>query len=173
MRRLNKSRLALACTAIFSLAAYAGTVHAQTAAGAQDESAATESAEQRIQQLDTVVTTASRVRRGGFVAPTPTTQITAAELSASGLTNIADVVNDIPSVRPSMTPVSTVNNATWSGGNHLDLRGLGFNRTLVLVDGKRFVPTQISGPVNINVIPQALVSNVDIVTGGASAAWGS
>lgn len=169
--RPARSRLAAACIAAIGLAAHAGAIHAQTPAEASD--AAAEEAGQRIQQLDAVVTTASRVRRGGFVAPTPTTQITAEDIAATGLTNVADVVNEIPSVRPSMTPVSTVNNASWSGGHYLDLRGLGFNRTLVLVDGKRFVPTQISGPVNINVIPQALIGNVDIVTGGASAAWGS
>lgn len=172
-RWLGRNRLAVACTTVLGLMAYAGSIHAQTPVGPEAETAVAEDPGRQIQELDAVVTTASRVRRGGFVAPTPTTQITAEEITASGLTNIADVVNATPSVRPSMTPVSTVNNASWSGGHYLDLRGLGFNRTLVLVDGKRFVPTQISGPVNINVIPQALISNVDIVTGGASAAWGS
>src|SRR5690606_7764589 len=61
----------------------------------------------------------------------------------------------------------------FSGGFYMDLRGLGFNRTLLLVDGKRFTPTQIQGPVDINAIPQAMIASVDVVTGGASAAWGS
>src|SRR3546814_1376900 len=79
----------------------------------------------------------------------------------------------MPAVRPSLTPSSSTNNSQYAGGNYLDLRGLGFNRTLVLVDGKRFVPAQIQGPVDINAIPQALIGSIDIVTGGASAAWGS
>src|SRR3546814_17519163 len=79
----------------------------------------------------------------------------------------------MPAVRPSLTPSSSTNNSQYAGGNYLDLRCLGFNRTLVLVDGKRFVPAQIQGPVDINAIPQALIGSIDIVTGGASAAWGS
>lgn len=124
-------------------------------------------------ELDKVVVTASRVIRGGFSAPTPTTTITMEEINASGSTNVAEIINQMPSVRPSLTPSSTVNNSRFSGGYYLDLRGLGFNRTLVLVDGKRAVPTQVEGPVDINSIPQALIRSVDIVTGGASAAWGS
>ncbi|MGY6554203.1 MAG: TonB-dependent receptor [Wenzhouxiangella sp.] len=123
--------------------------------------------------IDTIRVTASRIRQGGFEAPTPTTEITSEEIEASGLSNVADVINTMPAVRPSLTPVSTVNNASWSGGHHMDLRGLGFNRTLVLVDGKRYVPTHIEGPVDINVVPQALLQAVDIVTGGASASWGA
>lgn len=124
-------------------------------------------------QLDAVQVTASRIKQGGFVAPTPTTEISIEEIEASGTINVADVINTMPAARPSLTPVSTVNNASWSGGNYMDLRGLGYNRTLVLVDGKRFVSTQIEGPVDINVVPQSLLQGVDIVTGGASASWGS
>lgn len=122
---------------------------------------------------DRIRVTGTRIREGGFEAPTPTTEITSEEIEASGLINVADVINTMPAVRPSLTPVSTVNNAGWSGGHHMDLRGLGFSRTLVLVDGRRHVPTHITGPVDINVVPQALLQGVDIVTGGASAAWGA
>ncbi|MCR6685062.1 TonB-dependent receptor [Pseudoxanthomonas sp.] len=138
---------------------------------AQDEPASASQPQAR--ELDTVQVTSSRIKRGGFIAPTPTTQISAEAIETSGLPSVADLINTMPAARPSLTPVSTVNNASWSGGNYMDLRGLGYSRTLVLVDGKRYVPTQITGVVDINVVPQALLQGVDIVTGGASASWGS
>lgn len=120
-----------------------------------------------------IVITGSRVARTGFTSPTPTTVLGSEEFAKIAAPNLADVVNQIPAVRPSLTPSSSTNNSQYAGGNYLDLRGLGFNRTLVLVDGKRFVPAQIQGPVDINAIPQALIGSIDVVTGGASAAWGS
>ncbi len=122
---------------------------------------------------DEIVVTGSRIARTGFTSPTPTTVLGSEEFAKVAAPNLADVVNQIPAVRPSLTPSSSTNNSQYAGGNYLDLRGLGFNRTLVLVDGKRFVPAQIQGPVDINAIPQALIGSIDVVTGGASAAWGS
>jgi outer membrane receptor protein involved in Fe transport len=101
------------------------------------------------------------------------TVLGAEDIQRTGAPNVADVLNQLPSVRPSLTPTSSTNHNQYTGGNYLDLRGLGFNRTLVLVDGKRFVSTSIFGPVDINVVPQALLAGVEVVTGGASAAWGS
>lgn len=123
--------------------------------------------------VEDIVVTGSRIARSGFTAPTPTTVLGTQEFERVAAPNLADVVNQMPAVRPSMTPASSTNNSQYAGGNYLDLRGLGFNRTLVLVDGKRFVPAQIQGPVDVNAIPQALIGSIDIVTGGASAAWGS
>lgn len=122
--------------------------------------------------VDDVVVTASRVNRDGFQAPTPTTVLTSEAIERSAPLNVADVINEMPSVRPSLTPASS-SSLSSHGGNYLDLRGLGFNRTLVLVDSKRYVNSQVQGGVDIGQIPQALIGGVDIVTGGASAAWGS
>lgn len=122
---------------------------------------------------EVIQVTGSRVARTGFDAPTPTTVLGADDFERVAAPNLADVINQLPAARPSLTPSSSTNNTGVAGGNFLDLRGLGANRTLVLVDGKRFVPTQLTGGINVNVIPQALVNNVDVVTGGASAAWGS
>ncbi|MDO5505279.1 MAG: TonB-dependent receptor [Pseudoxanthomonas suwonensis] len=124
-------------------------------------------------QLDAVQVTASRVVREGFEAPTPTTVVDRDALEAAGNLNIADTINELPSVRPSMTQTSTTNNSNFTGGNFLDLRGLGFRRALVLVDGRRFTPTHVEGAVDMNMIPQGMVDKVEVVTGGASAAWGS
>ncbi|MDA5194998.1 TonB-dependent receptor [Govanella unica] len=120
-----------------------------------------------------IVVTGSRVARNGFEAPTPMTVLTAEEMSLSASPNVADALNKLPILRPSLTASSTTSNSNYSGGNYLDLRGLGANRTLVLVDGKRFVSSIVEGPTDINVIPQALIAGVDVVTGGASAAYGS
>lgn len=123
--------------------------------------------------LREVVVTATRVKRRGFTAPTPTTTFGPAELNNAATSNIADALNQMPALRPSNTPQTSVHNTTLIGGNYLDLRGLGAANTLVLVSGERFVPTTSSGLIDTNVIPKALVDHVDVVTGGASADWGS
>lgn len=126
-----------------------------------------------VQDVDAIIITGSRIPRTGFSAPTPTTVVSAEQLQLGALPNVADALNRMPALRASLTPASTTSNSNYAGGNFLDLRGLGANRTLVLVDGKRFVSSIVEGPTDINVIPQALIAGVDIVTGGASAAYGS
>jgi iron complex outermembrane recepter protein len=124
-------------------------------------------------ELEEVTVTASRAVRGGYQAPTPTTVIGGEEFKNSGLSNVADMLNtQLPSLRGTLTPASQVRTSS-GGGNYLDLRGLGAPRTLVLVDNRRHVPTGVREIVNVNVIPQALIERVEVVTGGASAAWGS
>ncbi len=140
---------------------------------AQGAFATAHAADAAAAQIDEVVVTATRVARTGFTAPTPTTQVGALELQKAAATNVADQLNKVPSFRASSTPASTSHITQNAGGNFLDLRGLGATRTLVLVDGHRFVPTTASGLVDINVIPTGLIDRVDVVTGGASAAWGS
>ncbi len=122
-----------------------------------------------------IVVTGSLVERNGFDTPTPVTVIGAEALERVSAPSIADVINQMPALRPSLTPTSAVNAGgnTQTGGNYLDLRGLGYARTMVLLDGRRYVPSNPTGAVNINNIPQALIDRVDIVTGGASAAYGA
>ncbi|MBT0670455.1 TonB-dependent receptor [Novosphingobium profundi] len=120
-----------------------------------------------------IVVTGSLIARNGFDTPTPVTAISAEDLQRTAAPDIADVINQMPSVRPSLTPASTGNLSSMATGNYLDLRGLGYLRTLVLVDGHRYVPSTPNGGINISSIPQALVKSVDIVTGGASATYGS
>lgn len=176
----RQRRLAIACsTAIFlSLGAPAAFAQSSTTDTAGTDTAASPAAttntdKKSTTDLEQVTVSASRILRDGFVAPTPTTTITAVDIQNSAATNIAETINQMPSVRPSFNMASTTNNSQFSGGNFLDLRGIGFNRTLVLVDGKRVVPNQVLGGVDINTLPQALIESVDVVTGGASAAWGS
>jgi len=125
--------------------------------------------------LDEVVVTGTRIERAGFEAPTPLTVIGIEELKAAPVSNLAEFVNTLPSVVGSSTPQNsnTSISAGTAGVNALNLRGLGTVRTLVLVDGQRSVGSILTGVVDVNNIPQSLVERVEVVTGGASAAYGS
>ncbi|MGE4064555.1 MAG: TonB-dependent receptor plug domain-containing protein [Rhodospirillaceae bacterium] len=127
-----------------------------------------------------IVVTGSRIVRNGYEAPTPVSVLGAEELNAQAALNIADAVNNLPSFANSSTPHAG-NSATGNGTvgtNLLNLRGLAANRTLVLLDGQRLVGATANGApeggaVDANVIPNMLIERVDVVTGGASAAYGS
>ncbi|RYD83880.1 MAG: hypothetical protein EOP61_40855, partial [Sphingomonadales bacterium] len=95
------------------------------------------------------------------------------DLERMGRDDVASAINDIPAMKASVTPESSPGSSATLGGNFLDLRGVGYTRTLTLIEGQRYVPSSISGGVNMYVVPQALISGVDVVTGGASAAYGS
>ena len=84
--------------------------------------------------------------------------------------NVADLMQDVPALRINF---NTGQVSAPIGSSNLDLRALGPNRTLLLLDGRRFGSTDSSGGVDVNVIPATLIKRVDIVTGGASAAYGS
>jgi len=122
-----------------------------------------------------IVVTGTRVIRDGYQAPTPTSVIGAAEIAQKAPSNLADFVNELPSLAANNTPRANVGfvSAGLVGINALNLRNLGANRTLVLLDGQRIGPSTLTGFVDVNNIPQALVKRVDVVTGGASADWGS
>lgn len=114
-----------------------------------------------------IVVTGSRIDRKGFEAPTPTTVIGDTELRQGARPSIAQVLNDLPQFRATQSPASTVAN-TNSSSSAMDLRGLGVTRTLTLLNNRRF-----TGATDLNTVPQGLVKRVEVVTGGASAAWGS
>jgi len=114
-----------------------------------------------------IVVTGSRIERAGFDAPTPTTVIGDVELRQGQRPNLQQVLNDSPQFRPTTTPQVSVGN-TSSGSAPVDLRGLGAGRTLTLINGRRFV-----GNNNLNYLPIGLVDRIEVVTGGASAAYGS
>lgn len=125
--------------------------------------------------LEAVIVTATRIIRDGYEAPTPTTVMGTETLKVIAASNVADAVNFVPALAGSATPRS--GNLGVSGGqsgtNTLDLRSMGANRTLVLLDGARLTPTALTGVVDINQLPDGLIKRIDVVTGGASAAYGS
>ncbi|MDB5365321.1 MAG: hypothetical protein JWM77_1248 [Rhodospirillales bacterium] len=122
-----------------------------------------------------IVVTGTRIIRDGYQAPTPTSVIGAQEIAAKAPANIADLVNQLPSLAGSTTPQANIASLSTGliGINALNLRNLGANRTLVLLDGKRVAASTLSGLVDVNQFPQQLIKRVDVVTGGASADWGS
>lgn len=156
------------CTAALSALACvaAGAASAQTAA-------ATSGSNQAQSDLDDVIVTGSRVVRSGFDSPTPTTVLSSEELERRGSAQIGEFLVEAPAFRASQTPQTNPQSARGAGQYFADLRGLGSIRTLVLVDGRRFVPSSPEGQVDLNLIPSVMLSRVDVVTGGASAQWGS
>ncbi|QNA85521.1 TonB-dependent receptor [Sphingomonas sp. So64.6b] len=117
--------------------------------------------------------TGSRISRAGMEAPTPTKILTIDAINARGSTSIGEFLGEIPSFRNSQGPQTSTSTTLGTGQFSPDLRGLGVIRTLTLVDGRRFVPSAATGQVDLNLVPQILINRVDVVTGGASAAYGS
>jgi outer membrane receptor protein involved in Fe transport len=127
-----------------------------------------------VSQVEEVVVTGSRIMRNGNEAPTPTTVLSAADIQERNPTNIADYLTQLPSMGTGNTPRTTTLFANATGGaNQLSARDLGVTRTLVLLDGRRVAGSGMSPAVDVNLLPQNLVQRVDVVTGGASAAYGS
>lgn len=122
---------------------------------------------------DRIVVTGSRLSRSTFDTPQPVTVLGAEELEQVQVTNIGEAVSDIPAFRPSNNPSTNGFGSFNVGAQIVNLRGLGVTRNLVLVDGRRFAPTTREGSVDLNFIPSTLVQRVEVVTGGASAAYGS
>lgn len=130
------------------------------------------------QPLADVVVSGTRIVRDGYSAPTPVSVLTSTDIENEAVTNVADALNRLPQF--SGSTITSGAGASFgtsnSGENTLNLRGLGTSRTLVLLDGKRLVGGNFSGDagaVDINVIPDNLIQRVDVVTGGASAVYGS
>lgn len=172
--------------AFSSLAALtlAGAASAQTVPADADRPAETVAADAGQAPVDdageSIVVTGTRIVRDGYQAPTPLTVLTEEDIeNGSPTNNIADFVNTLPSLAGSTRPTNSRLNISsgQAGINTLNLRNLdnniGGTRTLVLVNGRRSVASAITGVVDINTIPQALISRVEVVTGGASAAYGS
>ena len=128
--------------------------------------------------LDEIVVTGSRIVRDGYEAPTPVSVLGSEELNAMNVVNLADAVNILPGFSGSVSPRTSNGNLSSgaTGVSQLNLRGMGTNRTLILLDGQRYINSAItaggSAP-DINSFPNALIERVDVVTGGASAAYGS
>ena len=125
---------------------------------------------------DDIQVTATRIVRNGYDAPTPTTVLSEEDIRRKAPENIADLVTELPGVAAGNSPAQNTGTTSsgFTGVNSLNLRNLGSNRTLVLLDGRRLPAATVNGSiVDINVLPNAFIKRVDVVTGGASAAWGS
>jgi outer membrane receptor protein involved in Fe transport len=119
-----------------------------------------------------VVVTGSRVS-SGTTAPTPLTVVSVEDLQANTPSNIPDALNKLPVFDGSRNQRSTGGSTINWPGNFLNLRNFSANRTLILLDGMRVPATDATNLVDTNTLPQALMERVDVVTGGASAVYGS
>ncbi len=121
-------------------------------------------------EVEELVVTGSRIVRQDLTSTSPVATVGDTELKGKGVVNTENLLNTLPQTAPGVT--GTVNNGN-GGVATVNLRGIGSNRTLVLVDGKRQVPTTSGGTVDINLIPVAMIDRIEVVTGGASAVYGS
>lgn len=123
-----------------------------------------------------VVVTGSRIARPNLSAPNPITSVQGQEFFQSGQVSIGDQLNQLPQLAPTFSQSNSTRFLGTSGLNLLDLRQLGTQRTLVLVNGRRHVAGDILNTgtsVDTNTIPTDLIDRVDVVTGGESAVYGS
>jgi outer membrane receptor protein involved in Fe transport len=160
VKQIQRSKLTLS-TAPLVL----GIALASAPAFAQDAAEEGASAEQ-----SDIVVTGSRIARPDLEVTSPVTVVGAEEITARQPNAAEDLLRDLPAVRPALGP--GVNNGS-DGSASVNLRGLGDDRTLVILDGRRIVPFGLDGSVDLNVIPTGLVERVDIVTGGASSVYGA
>ena len=128
-------------------------------------------AAQAAEKDDAIVVTGSRIARPDLEAPSPVTTVSAEQFDLSGTVTVESLLNELPQLIPGNTRTS--NNQGGEDFSTLDLRGLGPQRTLILVDGERVPASSTTGVVDIGTIPAGLIERVDVVTGGASAVYGS
>lgn len=147
--------------AVVSLLIAAGTATAQQAPQAQED------------QLAEVQVTGSRIQQTGMTTPTPVTAVSAVELATLAPATLAEGLAQLPQFFGSTTTAATGGFFTSPGAGNLNLRGLGTNRTLTLLNGRRIVSSTRFGGTDINIFPEAMLKSVETVTGGASAAYGT
>jgi iron complex outermembrane receptor protein len=159
---------AFGARALFATATSAVALMAFSPAEAQSQASAAEA-------VDEIIVTGSRIVRDGYEAPTPTTVLSVEALQQQAGPNVIDYLTTLPTFSGNYTPQSSTQNisAGTAGTSSVNLRNLGIERTLVLINGQRSVPSTVSGRVDVNAIPSQLIQRTDVVTGGASAAYGS
>jgi outer membrane receptor protein involved in Fe transport len=180
------STSALGSAAFLSSLALAAPAHAQgstdcSALPTQAErdactsgQAAPEPGQQPAAEGGSITVTGSRIARPTLESPVPVTSVGAQDLLSQGTISVGDALNDLPQLRSTFSQANSTRFIGTSGLNLLDLRGLGPERTLVLVNGRRHV-TASPGTfrIDVNTIPAELLERVDVVTGGNSAVYGS
>lgn len=158
MTRFNKASL------------LAGTIMAGAVLAAPAFAQEAESSETGAKDESYIVVTGSRIQRTDLNSTSPVSVVTPEEFRLTGAINVEQVLNTLPQVLPGLTGFS---NNPGNGAVTLNLRNLGATRTLVLVNGRRWMFYDTNQIVDLNTIPQFLLGGVDVVTGGASAVYGS
>lgn len=142
-----------------------------SAAAAQSPTPTGQAEQTPDQTVDDIVVTGSRIARQDYRSTSPIVTVNSEDFQATGAVTIESLLNDLPQFTPSIS--STSNNPSNGGQANVDLRSLGSNRSLVLLNGRRVVPSNSDGSVDVTIIPTALIQNVEVISGGASAAYGS
>ncbi|MDP3406618.1 MAG: TonB-dependent receptor [Brevundimonas sp.] len=163
---LTQRKFLFGTTVLAGVLTLAAPAFAQSAQSGQDEQAT---------EVEEVVVTGSRIRRDPTNAPTPLIQVSREALLSTGQSTVIDYLATIPALSNSIVPSDTTGGNLNDGGLSLpNLRSLGSNRTLTLVDGRRHVGSSAGSlSVDVDAIPRLLIQNIEIVTGGASSVYGA
>ncbi len=129
-----------------------------------------EAADNSNEIIEQIVVTGSRIPRRDFFATSPIVTLDRTELELSGVSEIKTLLNDLPQVDPTID-AGTSN--SFGGESFVNLRGLGSNRTLLLLNGRRYPSQGSNGSVDLNAVPPVLIDRIEVITGGASAVYGS
>ena len=160
--RFHRPRFSVASAAIFVLTLIAG-MGVFTAAPTYAQPAAEA-------PRDVIVVTGTRIARPDANAPSPILSLDRADINQFRETSIEEFLNTLPQVSPDF---GRATNNPGNGTASIDLRGLGAGRTLVLLNGRRLAPTGAGSAIDINILPSAIIERAELVTGGASAVYGS
>jgi outer membrane receptor protein involved in Fe transport len=161
--RLDASKLSSSVRLALSL----GVAATATTLGTAQAQTANNSTDQKTQSLETIVVTGSNIRRVDTETANPIVTIDKAAIQASGKVNLGDLVQDLPSIAGNAMNPQVNNGGIGTAG--VSLRGLGSNRTLLLINGHR-IPFQLQ---DLNLLPVAVVERIEVLTDGASAVYGS
>jgi len=170
---MNKSHLLMGAAAFAVAISVSQPVLAQTAADCVDSDA---NGVCDSDETTSIIVTGSRIARPNLESTVPVVTITGEDLSQTGRVSVGDVLNDLPALQSTFSQANSTRFLGTAGLNLLDLRGLGTQRTLVLVNGRRHVGADVlSNAVSpdVNTFPSDLIERVDVVTGGNSAVYGS
>ena len=164
-------------TRLLTSSVFAGAIIASVAlpaiAQTEDEPVATTApaATEDEARQEKITVTGSRLASANFTGTSPVTSVSAEAIELSATLSVETLLNELPQVIPGNTYTS--NNAGGEDFATIDLRGLGPSRSLVLINGERVPASSISGVVDLNSIPPGLLDRVEVLTGGASAVYGS
>lgn len=122
------------------------------------------------EEIEEVVVTGTLIKNANFESSSPVQVVTRDEIDLQAALNAEEILREIPGVVPSVG--ANVNNGN-GGFSYVNLRGLGSNRNVVLIDGVRFAPSELNGRFDLNNIPMAMVERIDVLTGGASTTYGA
>jgi outer membrane receptor protein involved in Fe transport len=163
MTRFNKASLmagTIMAGAVFAVPAYAQDTATDVTATAAEQ----------VEEQQAILVTGSRITRTDLSSTSPVAVVSPEEFRLTGAVNVEQVLNTLPQILPGVTGFS---NNPGNGAVTLNLRNLGATRTLVLVNGRRWMFYDTNQIVDLNTIPQFLLGGVEVVTGGASAVYGS